>query len=69
MTALQNFSLGSDPRIVSGESGAVTIGSIIEICRNNPELRTILNLNAKSRILAVSTEGDTDPELFKNVTQ
>ena len=57
---------GSDERIISGESGAVCIGALSEI-RNNmkyEKMKNELGLDEKSRVLIISTEGDTDKEGF-----
>ena len=61
----------SDPIIISGEAGAVTFGALIEMCRN-PNYSAIkekLELNSKSKILLVNTEGATDPVNFEKVIQ
>ncbi len=60
---------GADPRVISGESGAAAFASAIEIL-TNPEhahLREKLQLNADSRILCFSTEGDTDRENYRRI--
>lgn len=58
-----------DPRIISGESGAVTCGILDYITRspNGAALREALQLNAASQVLIISTEGDTSPETFRDV--
>ena len=51
-----------DPAVVSGESGAVTAG-VAAALMSDPGLsafRTTLGLDVRSRILLISTEGDTD---------
>jgi diaminopropionate ammonia-lyase len=61
--------LGGDTRIVSGESGAVTLGLVYETLRRrdlNP-LRQAARLTPQSKILLFSTEGDTDPEIYREV--
>jgi len=60
---------GDDPRITSGESGAVTLGAVYKICIADcyVDIKEKLNLNERSRILLVSTEGDTDPEGFQKI--
>ena len=63
--------LGEDPRIVSGESGAVT-GGLIAALMEKPEnagLRDLLGLGADSVVLCISTEGDTDKENYKRITE
>lgn len=56
--------LGSDPTIVSGESGAVGLGLLISLCRKKEmhALKHQLQLDSDSTILLFSTEGNTDPE-------
>ena len=55
--------------IISGESGAVTLGALIHICQdeNLNSVKKQLELNETSRILLVSTEGDTDPIGYQRV--
>lgn len=55
-----------DPKIVSGESGAVTLGALVQICTQESlkDIRKSLDLTSESRVLLVSTEADTDPEGF-----
>jgi diaminopropionate ammonia-lyase len=61
--------LKNDNRIVSGESGAITMGLLSLVARNDEykELKDSLNLNENSRILLFSTEGDTDPDIYKRI--
>ncbi len=62
--------LGSDPHIVSGESGAaIGIGIVSLLAENRMlnDLKKSLKLNQDSRILIVSTEGDTDPDHYRKV--
>ncbi|WP_101696272.1 diaminopropionate ammonia-lyase [Clostridium minihomine] len=58
-----------DIPVISGESGAAPFGALVTImtdegCR---ELRDALKLDKDSRVLLFSTEGDTDPERYKNI--
>merc|ERR1719369_1992573 len=55
-----------DPRVVSGESGAVTLGALYNLCTDKrlENVKNKLELNDKSTVLLISTEGDTDPEGF-----
>ncbi|MBL1214041.1 MAG: diaminopropionate ammonia-lyase [Ignavibacteriae bacterium] len=61
--------LAGDPFIVSGESGAVTLGALMfTMCL--PEykpLRKHLGINRDSQILLINTEGNTDPDDFRQV--
>ena len=58
-----------DPRVISGESGAVDTGAVYTIMTDDDykELREKLGLNAESRVLCFSTEGDTDPERYREI--
>ena len=60
--------LAGDEKVVSGESGAVTLGALFSICNSDmmSGLRKQLDLDQNSRVLIISTEGDTDPEGFFN---
>jgi diaminopropionate ammonia-lyase len=65
---------GGDPGIVSGESGAVTAGLLAAIlgldsAPGYPGLAAALNLDQRSNILLISTEGNTDPESYARITQ
>ncbi|NMM61914.1 diaminopropionate ammonia-lyase [Clostridium sp. P21] len=58
-----------DPQVVSGESGAVPFGVLASIM-TKPELADLkaeLDLNENSNVLLFSTEGDTDPERYKEI--
>ena len=61
--------LDDDPRVISGESGAVTTGLIAELMQNTSldYLRDRIGLNKDSRILCISTEGDTDRTNYRRV--
>ncbi len=61
--------LKGDPFIVSGESGAVTLGALISILKENgaEPLRDFLKIDDTSQILLINTEGNTDPVLFRQV--
>jgi diaminopropionate ammonia-lyase len=61
--------LAGDPCIVSGESGAVTLGALFEIMTDkaNRKTRKDLDLNSDSSVLLFSTEGDTDPEVYRDI--
>lgn len=58
-----------DPQVVSGESGAAPFGVLacIMLMDEYKELREHLGLDENSRVLLFSTEGDTDPERYKNI--
>ena len=60
---------GSDPKIVSGESGAVTAGLVNLIAgkKEYKDIKEILGLGPDSVVLCFSTEGDTDPDNYKKI--
>ncbi|WP_051792236.1 diaminopropionate ammonia-lyase [Amycolatopsis jejuensis] len=51
------------PAVVSGETGAAGVAALTALAAD-PAGRTALGLGEHSRVLAVNTEGDTDPELY-----
>ena len=61
--------LKGDEKIVSGESGAVTVGIVAEIMnrRKYADIKKAIGLDENSRVLCISTEGDTDKEHYKAV--
>ncbi|USG65044.1 diaminopropionate ammonia-lyase [Brevibacillus ruminantium] len=60
--------LPGDPRVISGESGAVGLG-VLSLIREEAlhQMASQLQINTDSRILIISTEGDTDPEGYRNI--
>lgn len=58
-----------DPQVTSGESGAVGMGLLAAIMKNDDykDLRDAMELNKDSMVLMFSTEGDTDPENYKKI--
>ena len=61
--------LPGDPQVISGESGAATLGLVTEVLRRKDlaPLKEALGLGKASRILCFSTEGDTDRENYRNI--
>ena len=61
--------LKGDPMIISGESGAVTLGALYQLLTlpGNEELKQYLNINHDSNILFINTEGNTDPKSFRQI--
>ena len=61
--------LKGDTGIISGESGAVTTGALYEIMTNDEykDLKEALELDENSKVLLFSTEGDTDPEKYREI--
>jgi diaminopropionate ammonia-lyase len=60
--------LKGDAKVISGESGAVTAGLLFTLLRDEEyrEFREALGINADSVVLLFSTEGNTDPEKFRD---
>lgn len=58
-----------DKKIISGESGAVTLGLVTEVMKNKDLqwLKEELKLDENSRILCFSTEGNTDKESYRDI--
>ena len=58
-----------DSPIVSGESGAAAFGAAANILLDEElaDMKDKLDLNEHSRLLFISTEGDTDRENYRNV--
>lgn len=61
---------GTDEAIISGESAAVGLGLMMSLCEKEEykEERASMGLDKNSRILLISTEGNTDPEHYDQVT-
>ncbi|PWM26684.1 MAG: diaminopropionate ammonia-lyase [Oscillospiraceae bacterium] len=61
--------LRGDPRVISGESGAVGAGLLASLCLlpEHTSQRELLGIGSDSRILLLSTEGDTDPVRYRSV--
>lgn len=58
-----------DMALTSGESGAVTLGVLYKLmkCSRYENYRRLLNLGKDSKILIISTEGDTAPEKYLKI--
>lgn len=61
--------IAQDPLIVSGESGAVGVGLLAALCREKSlkDMGQRLKLDKNSRILCISTEGDTDQANYRHI--
>lgn len=61
--------LNGDPFILSGESGAVTLGALMFImqCPEYKPLKEEMRLGPDSQVLLLNTEGNTDPFNFRQV--
>ena len=58
--------LGSDEKIISGESGAIG-GGVIGLLGKYHNLKTDLKLNKDSVMLFFNTEGDTFPDKYRDI--
>lgn len=58
-----------DEKIVSGESGASTMGFVTEVMQNKEldDIRRKIGLDENSVVLCFSTEGDTDKENYRKI--
>ncbi|GAB3802721.1 hypothetical protein [Virgibacillus kimchii] len=60
--------LGSDERIISGESGAIPLGLLFYLQKfAGPEAAEALQLDEKASVLIINTEGDTDAAHYLDV--
>jgi len=61
--------MGDDPRIISGESGAIGTGLLAGLYYSDDKqaLMEQLQLDSDSVVLVISTEGDTDPVHYRDV--
>lgn len=58
---------GGDLAIVSGETGAVGLAALMA-AQESTALRDMLDLDDKSRVLLLGSEGDTDPQIYQEIT-
>ena len=58
-----------DVQVTSGESGAAPFGALAAMMTMDEysDLKNAIGLNSDSKVLLFSTEGDTDPERYKNI--
>ncbi len=61
--------LRGDPFVISGESGAVTLGALYAIMTEKASegLKSALRLGPDSNVLLINTEGNTDPIHFRQI--
>lgn len=61
--------LHGDPVVISGESGAVTLGALMYIMQHasGQEFREQFGLESESQVLLINTEGNTSPDEFRYV--
>lgn len=55
-----------DPAIVAGESAVAGLAGLIAVLGDD-EARALLGLDPDSRVVVFGTEGDTDPDLYKEL--
>lgn len=60
------YPLGYDRKITSGESGSAGLAALLAL--NETGRMAEIGLNQNTKILLFNTEGDTDPENFKKIT-
>ena len=60
---------GDDPRVVSGESGAAGMGFLKALLQREEysDWRNEVGLDENSHVLLFSTEGDTDPQRYRDI--
>ncbi len=61
--------LKGDARVISGESGAITMG-VLSVLQSDPQyqaLKEAAGLGEQSRVLLFSTEGNTDTEIYRRI--
>jgi threonine dehydratase len=58
---------GNDPQVVAGSSGSAALGGLLALMREPSlaEARRRLGLGADARVLAIVSEGATDPDLWR----
>lgn len=63
--------LKGDQQVISGESGVAGFAAFMTIMTDPAlkDLKELLELNENSRVLFVSTEGDTDPERYDEIVR
>jgi diaminopropionate ammonia-lyase len=63
------FPMGSDKRIISGESGSAGYAGFLAILEKNDlkSLRDDLKIDKNSNLLFLNTEGDTDKQVFQKI--
>jgi diaminopropionate ammonia-lyase len=61
--------LQGDDRVISGESGAVTLGLLTVVLgqASCQQIAEALRLDETSKVLLLSTEGDTDPHMYRKI--
>ena len=58
--------VNDDVPVIAGESAVPGVSALLQMT-DHPECAQTLGLNADSRVLVFGTEGDTDPELYREI--
>ena len=68
LDAVRRFAnpFSGDPVIVSGETGAVGLAALLAASAHD-RLRALLEIDASSQVLLLGSEGDTDPEIYRQI--
>lgn len=63
------FPIGGDKRIISGESGAAGFAGFLTLMNENEfkAIRDTIPINENTNLLFISTEGNTDVQVFNNI--
>jgi len=63
--------LKGDDCVVSGESGSVTTGLVYELLTSSrfEQMSKQIGLGPDSKVLVISTEGDTDPDFYRSILE
>ena len=61
--------LKGDEKVISGESGAVTMGLLFTILEDEgyKSIKESMGIDENSKILLINTEGNTDPEHYRKI--
>ena len=61
--------LRGDAQVISGESGAVPLGLLSLLLERSEwrEAKEMMGITSQSQILLFSTEGDTDPQRYRDI--
>lgn len=58
--------LDGDPPVVGGESGVAGLAAFL-LASQDAEARQLLDLDDRSRVVVINSEGDTDPETYRRI--
>ena len=68
LAAVRRFAspVAGDPPIVAGETGAAGLAALLAT-RDHADLRATLRLDTSARVLLLGSEGDTDPQIYRQI--